>query len=100
MKKLLRFINKWFWGLLTLTYPTYLIVALIVMTPLILLLFTGVSGIVESYFKNKDLSHSRYKSNRKIFWKKDKLQHTCNGEIYLSGCKACKQNRRSKMNGK
>lgn len=62
LDKLINYIFK----IMSYTYPTYLILGIILL-PLIFI-FAGFSGIKESYIDSKDLSYKRWKECKSCFW--------------------------------
>lgn len=59
-----------FFKLMTIYYPIYVIVGIMLLP--IIFIFGGFSGVKESYFDNKDLSYKNYIEWNKYFWKKNK----------------------------
>ena len=67
IKKALRFIIDCFFKFMTINYIIYIILG-VLMFPIVFII-GGFSGIIECYFKNKDLSYKNYKSWNKYFHK-------------------------------
>ncbi|MGL5725005.1 hypothetical protein [Cetobacterium sp.] len=57
-----------FFKLMTICYPIYLILGIILLP--IIFIFGGFSGVKESYFDKKDLSYKVYLDWNKYFWKR------------------------------
>lgn len=67
MKRVLRFFLDGFIKIMSISYPSYLILGILV-SPIIFIV-SGFSGLKECYFEHKDLSYSTYLSYKKSYWK-------------------------------